>query len=152
MSSSTRTRTSANAIRRHHRCSPLPSRHSAPETSRMSHTSSHSTSKNSSPQSARRSSGNLPRARTIIIFNSEASLGIPGEASLLKTDFAPLPSNRSGRERTGQEMPGACEADEKALGWASLHGNRQKRTCGCSEADGRGLLWASRKTTRRLRF
>ena len=91
---------------------------------------------------------------TIIIFNSEASLESPGEASLLKTDFAPLPSNRSGRERTGQEMPGACEADEKALGWASLHGNRQKRTCGCREADGRWLLWASRnkdgkKRTRR---
>ncbi|MBQ3251205.1 MAG: hypothetical protein IJB05_08690 [Bacteroidales bacterium] len=40
-------------------------------------------------------------------------------------------------------MPGACEADRKTLGYASLHGNRQKWACGCSEADEGWLWWAS---------
>lgn len=115
MSSGTRTRTSASAIRRHHRCSPLPSRHSAPETSRTSHTSSRSTSRNSSPQSAKRNSGNLLRDAYHKIFNSKASLGVPGEALLLKTDFTPLPCDRSGQERTavGFAEQGRAEADRR---------------------------------------
>ena len=40
-------------------------------------------------------------------------------------------------------MHWSSEADDGWLWWASLHENRQKWACGCSEADGRGLLWAS---------
>ena len=52
---------------------------------------------------------------------------------------------RSGWERAvvGFAEQGREEADEKALGYASLHGNRLKRTYGCSEADEGWLWWAS---------
>ena len=52
-------------------------------------------------------------------------------------------TSRDGRTGTGQEMHEVCEADGETLGYASLYGNRQKWTCGCSEADRRGPLYAS---------
>ena len=57
-------------------------------------------------------------------------------------------TNRDGRTGTEQETHGICEADGETLGYASLYGNRQKWTCGCSEADRRGLLWASLRRER----
>ena len=57
-------------------------------------------------------------------------------------------TSRDGRTGTGQEMHEICEADERTRWWASLHGNRQKWTCGCSEADRRGPLYASLRRER----
>ena len=60
-------------------------------------------------------------------------------------------TGRDGRTGTGLEMHRSSEADDGWLWRASLHENRQKWACGCSEADRRGMLWASQNGDKQRR-